>query len=126
MTIEFLYLLKGPESDGEYDSAQEEKQPGPSYSDTLLTVKKWLDNDITDTDAIIAPSVFSQAHKIKKSAQASLALPPAENMVNLWDFKEYEPSGISKDQDHMRNKSSRKNPLARGQFLNFDRPSGTT
>ena len=110
-------------SDGEYDSAQEEKQPGPSYSDTLLTVKKWLDIDITDTDAIIAPSVFSQAHKIKKSAQASLALPPAENMVNLWDFKEYEASGISKDQDHKRNKSSRKNPLARGQFLNFDRPT---
>ena len=26
-------------SDGEYDSSQEEKQPGPSYSDTLLTVK---------------------------------------------------------------------------------------
>ena len=82
----------------------------------MLTVKKWLDIDITDTDAIIAPSVFSQAHKIKKSAQASLALPPAENMVNLWDFKEYEASGISKDQDHMTNKSSRKNPLARGHF----------
>ena len=45
-------------SDGEYDSSQEEKQPGPSYSNTLLTVKKWLDIDITDTDAIIAPSVF--------------------------------------------------------------------
>ena len=69
-----------------------------------------------------APSVFSQAHKIKKAAQASLALPPAENMVNLWDFKEYEASGISKDQEQMKNKSSRKNPLARGQFLNFDRP----
>ena len=110
-------------SDGKYDSSQEEKQPGPSYSDTLLTVKKWLDIDITDTDAIIAPSVFSQAHKIKKSAQASLALPPAENMVNLWDFKKYEASGISKDQDHMKNKSSRKNPLARGHFLNFDRPN---
>ena len=97
-------------SDGEYDSSQEEKQPGPSYSETLLTVKKWLDIDITDTDAIIAPSVFSQAHKIKKSAQVSLALPPAENMVNLWDFKEYEASGISKGQDNMKNKSSRKNP----------------
>ena len=70
-------------SDGEYDSSQEEKQPDPSYSDTLLTAKTWLDIDITDTDAMIAPSVFSQAHKIKTSAQASLALPPAENMVNL-------------------------------------------
>ena len=110
-------------SDGEYDSSQEEKQPGPSYSETLLTVKKWLDIDITDTDVIIAPSVFSQAHKIKKSAQVSLALPPAENMVNLWDFKEYEASGISKGQDNMKNKSSRKNPLARGQFFNFDRPN---
>ena len=109
--------------EGEYDSSQEEKQPGPSYSETLLTVKKWLDIDITDTDAMIAPSAFSQAHKIKKSAQASLALPPAENMVNLWDFKEYEASGISKDQEQMKNKSSRKNPLARGHFLNFDRPN---
>ena len=34
-----LYLLKGLElSDGgEYDSAQEEKQPVPTYSDMLLT-----------------------------------------------------------------------------------------
>ena len=44
---------------------------------------------------MIAPSVFSQAHKFKKSAQASLALPPVENMVNIWDFKEYEASGVS-------------------------------
>ena len=65
---------------------------------------------------MIAPSVFSQAHEIKKSAQASLALPPAENMVNLWDFKEYEASGVSKDQEQMKNKSSRKNPLAGGHF----------
>ena len=91
--------------EGEYDSSQEETQPRPSYSETL-TFKKWLDIDITDTDAMIAPSVFSQAHKIKKSAQASLALPPAENMVNLWDFKEYEASGVSKDQEQMKNKST--------------------
>ena len=52
-------------SDGEYDSSHEEKQPGPSYSDTLLTVKKWLDIDITDTDAIIAPSVFSQLTRLR-------------------------------------------------------------
>ena len=72
---------------------------------------------------MIAPSVFSQAHKIKKSAQASLALPPAENVVNLWDVTEYEASGISKDQEQMKNKSSRKNPQARGHFFNFDRPN---
>ena len=82
--------------EGEYDSSQEEKQSGPSYSETLLTVKKWLDIDITDTDAMIAPSVFSQAHKIKKSAQASLALPPAENMVNLWDLRSMKLLGSPK------------------------------
>ena len=116
--IEFLYLPKGPGS-----RFREEKQQRPSHSETLLTVKKWLDIDITYTDAIIAPSVFSQAHKIKKSAPASLAFPPAENMVNLWDFKEYEASRVSKDQEQMKNKSRRKNPLARGHFLNFDRPN---
>ena len=105
----------------EYNSSQEEKQPGPSYSETLLTVKKWLNVDITDRDAVIAPSVFSQAHKIKKSAQASLTLLPTENMVNLLDFKEYEASRVSKDQEQMMNKSYRKNPLARGHFLNIDR-----
>ena len=66
--------------DGECYSSQEEKQPGPSYSETLLTIKKWLDINIMDTDTMRAPSVFSQAHKIKKSTQASLALPPAENI----------------------------------------------
>ena len=34
-------------NDGEYDSSQEDKQPIPSYSDTLFTIKKWLDIDIT-------------------------------------------------------------------------------
>ena len=75
--------------DGEYDSSQEDKQPVPSYSDTLFAIKKWLDIAITETDTIIAPSVFSQASKLKKSAEVSLALPPAESMCSLWDFKEF-------------------------------------
>ena len=108
--------------DGEYDSSQEDKQPVPSYSDTLFAIKKWLDIAITETDTIIAPSVFSQASKLKKSAEVSLALPPAENMVSLWDFKEYEASGVSKEHDSLKTKSSRRNPLPRGQFLSFDRP----
>ena len=69
--------------DGEYDSSQEDKQPVPLYSDTLFAIKKWLDIAITETDTIIATSVFSQASKLKKSAEVSLALPPAENMVSL-------------------------------------------
>ena len=87
--------------DGEYDSSQEDKQPIPSYSDTLFTIKKWLDIDITKTDTIIAPSMFSQASKLKKSAEVSLALPPTENMVSLWNFKEYEASGVSKEHDSL-------------------------
>ena len=74
--------------DGEYDTSQEKKQPVPTYSDTLVTITKWLDIDITETDIIISP-VFSQASKLKKSAEVSLALPPAENMVSLLNFKEY-------------------------------------
>ena len=108
--------------DGEYDSSQEDKQPVPSYSDTLFAIKKWLDIAITETDTIIAPSVFSQASKLKKSAEVSLALPPAENMVSLWNFKEYEASGVSKEHDSLKTKSSRRNPLPKGQFLSFDRP----
>ena len=108
--------------DGEYDSSQEDKQPVPSYSDTIFAIKKWLDIAITEIDAIIAPSVFSQASKLKKSAEVSLALPPAENMVSLWNFKEYEASGVSKEHDSLKTKSSRRNPLPKGQFLSFDRP----
>ena len=108
--------------DGEYDSSQEDKQPVPAYSDTLFAIKKWLDIAITETDTIIAPSVFSQASKLKKSAEVSLALPPAENMVSLWNFKEYEASGVSKAHDSLKTKSSRRNPLPKGQFLSFDRP----
>ena len=108
--------------DGEYDSSQEDKQPIPSYSDTLFTSKKWLDIAITETDTIIAPSVFSQASKLKKSAEVSLVLPPAEKMVSLWNFKEYEASGVSKEHDSLKTKSSRRNPLPKGLFLSFDRP----
>ena len=70
---------------------EDSKQPIPSYSETLFTIKKWLDIAITEADSIIALSVFSQASKLKKSAEVSLALPPAENMVSLefqgiWGF----------------------------------------
>ena len=82
--------------DGEYDSSQEVKQPIPTYSDTLFTIKSWLDIDI---DSIIASSVFSQVSKLKKSAEVLLALPPAENMVSLWNFKEYEVLGVSREHD---------------------------
>ena len=52
-----------------------------------------------------------------------MALPPAENMVSLWNFKEYEALGVSREHDSLKTKSSRRNnPLPRGQFLGFDRP----
>ena len=51
-----------------------------------------------------------------------MALPPAENMVSLWNFKEYEASGVSREHDSLKTKSSRRNPLPRDQFLSFDRP----
>ena len=57
--------------DGEYDSSQEDKQPVPSYSDTLFAIKKWLDIAITETDTIIAPSVFSQASQIARLCRAT-------------------------------------------------------
>ena len=78
--------------------------------------------DITETDTIIAPSVYSQAFKLKKSAEVSLALSPAENMVSLLNFKEYEALGVSRERDSSKIKSSRRNPLPRGQFLSFHRP----
>ena len=75
----------------------------------------------TETDTIIAPSVFSQGSKLNKYAEVSLALPPAEDMVSLWNFKEYEASSVSKEHDSLKTKSSRRNPLPKGQFLSFDR-----
>ena len=66
--------------------------------------------------------MFFQASKLKKSGEVSLALPPAENMVSLWNFKKYEASGVSGEHDSLKTKSSRRNPLPRGQFWGFDRP----
>ena len=51
-----------------------------------------------------------------------MALPPAENMVSLLNFKEYEVLGVSREHDSSKIKSSRRNPLPRGQFLSFHRP----
>ena len=61
--------------------------------------------------------MFSQVSKLKKSAEVYLALPPAENMVSLWNIKEYEASSISGEHDSLKTKSSRRNPLPRDQFL---------
>ena len=92
-------------------------------SNLFLHIQKlYLDIDITETDTIIAPSVFSQASKLKKSTEVSLVLPPAENMVSLWNFKEYEASGVTREHDSLKTKSSRRNSLPRGQFWGFDRP----
>ena len=55
--------------------------------------------------------MFSQASKLKKSAEVSLVLLPAENMVSLWNLKEYEASGVFREHDSLKTKSSRKNPL---------------
>ena len=61
--------------------------------------------------------MFSQASKLKISAEVSLALYPAENMVSLWNFKEYEASDISREHYSLKTKSSRRNPLPKGHFF---------
>ena len=79
-------------SDEEYDSGQEDRSMGSTYSETLLALKKWLDIEIKETSDFFAPSVFSQTSKFKISAQVTLAL-PFHLIVKLWDFKELGPLG---------------------------------
>ena len=52
---------------------------------------------------------------MKKSAQQSMALPPAQPLVDLWRYKEFSALGSNEVDDN----DPHHPPLSKGQFLNF-------
>ena len=90
----------------------------PAYSETLETIKKWLDLEVKDVECFVPPSVFSGRDQVKKSAQQSMALPPAQPLVELWKYKEFSALGSSNVDDN----DPHHPPLSKGQFLSFPKP----
>ena len=100
---------------GEITSLEDDS---PAYSETLETIKKWLDLEVKDVECFVPPSVFSGRDQVKKSAQQSMALPPAQPLVELWKFKEFSALGSSNVDDN----DPHHPPLSKGQFLSFPKP----
>ena len=69
-------------------------------------------------ECFVPPSVFSGRDQVKKSAQQSMALPPAQPLVELWKYKEFSALGSSNVDDN----DPHHPPLSKGQFLSFPKP----
>ena len=101
------------------DLEQEEirfrEDDSPAYADTLSTIKKWLDLQVSDVECLVPPSVFSGRDQVKKSVQQSMALPPAQPLVDLWKYKEFSALGSNSVDDN----DPHHPPMSKGHFFNF-------
>ena len=79
----------------------------------MSTIKKWLDLQVSDVECLVPPAVFSDRDQVKKSVQQSMALPPAQPLVELWKYKEFSALGSNSvdDSDHP--------PMSKGHFFKF-------
>ena len=93
------------------------EEDSPAYSDTLETNKKCLDLEVKDVECFVPP-VFSGRDQVKKSVQQSMALPPAQPLVELWKYKEFSALGSNSVDDN----DPHHPPLSKGQFLSFPKP----
>ena len=107
-----------PDPDVEQGEICTREDDSPGYSETLETIKKWLDLEVKDVECFVAPSVFSGRDQVKKSAQQSMALPPAQPLVELWRYKEFSALGSNNVDDN----DPHHPPLSKGQFLPFPKP----
>ena len=82
----FFQSSEEPDPDVEQGEIRSKEEDSPAYSDTLETIKKWLDLEVKDVECFVPPSVFSGRDQVKKSVQLSMALPPAQPLVELWKF----------------------------------------
>ena len=78
---------------------------------------KWLDLQVKDVECFVLPSVFPDRDQVKKSIQQSMALPPAQPLVEL-TYKEFSALGSNEVDDN----DPHHPPLSKGQFLNFPNP----
>ena len=107
-----------PDPDLEQGEIQPKEEDSPGYTETLETIKKWLDLEVKNVECFVPPSVFSTRDQVKRSVQQSMALPPAQPLVELWRYKEFSALG-SNDVD---DPDPHHPPLSKGQFLNFPKP----
>ena len=107
-----------PDPDLEQGEIRNKDEESPAYADTLETIKKWLDLQVSEVDSLVPPSVFSGRDQVKKSVQQSMALPPAQPLVELWKFKEFSALGSNDVDDN----DPHYPPMSKGQFLNFPKP----
>ena len=107
-----------PDPDLEQGEIRSKEEESPAYADTLETIKKWLDLQVSEVDSLVPPSVFSGRDQVKKSVQQSMALPPAQPLVELWKFKEFSALGSNDADDN----DPHHPPMSEGQFLNFPKP----
>ena len=107
-----------PDPDYEQGEIRSKDEDSPGYTETLETIKKWLDLEVKNVECFVPPSVFSSRDQVEMSVQQSMALPPAQPLVELWKYKEFSALG-SNDVDDT---DPHHPPLSKGHFLNFPKP----
>ena len=58
-------------------------EESPAYADTLETIKRSLDLQVSEVDSLVPASMLSGTDQVKKSVQQSMALSPAQPLVEL-------------------------------------------
>ena len=106
-----------PDPDLEQGEIHPKEEDSPGYTETLNTIKKWLDLEVKNVECFVPP-VFSSRDQVKKSVQQSMALPPAQPLVELWKYKEFSALGSNDVDDN----DPHHPPLSKGHFLSFPKP----
>ena len=64
-------------------------------------------------ECLVPPSVFSGRDQVKKSVQQSVALPPAQPLIELWKYNELFALGSNSVDDN----DPHHPPMSKGHFL---------
>ena len=107
-----------PDPDLEKGEIWNKDEESPAYADTLETIKKWLDLQVSEVDSLVPPSVFSGRDSQEICPNNLWLLPPAQPLVELWNFKEFSALGSNNVNDN----DPHHPPMSKGQFLNFPKP----
>ena len=106
-----------PDPDVEQGEICNLEDDSPAYSETLKPFKNgWIWKSRMWNALCLF--VFSGRDQVKKSAQQSMALPPAQPLVDLWRYKEFSALGSNNVDDN----DPHHPPLSKGQFLSFPKP----
>ena len=98
---------------GEVDSHQQELDP--SYVEMLSAIRGLLDLEVPQVECLVALSAFSEKNSKRVLRKQNLALPPVQDIKNMWDYRFRKASGTT-----LKDKSSSES-LSQGEFLAFER-----